>query len=166
MDEDDLLPEDRFRLYAVLVRFPRQLDRALSMELVSEGVYQIRHFGGGYIRVIIINQLPLVEHNAMLQVFGTRRESLAYAVQHYRIRSAETSTLLYKLFQRYQEEVETMPDALEEFTRETIEEILRELPIKKRLEGLTLEQRLEGLTPEERAALLRLLKSNGESAGQ
>jgi hypothetical protein len=49
------------------------------------------------------------------------------------------------LFQRYQEEVLAMPDKLEEFTRETIDRLLRELPVEKRLEGLSVEERLEGL---------------------
>ena len=56
-----------------------------------------------------------------------------------------------------------MPDALEEFTRETIDRFLRELPLEKRLEGLTLEQRLEGLSPEQRQALLRLLQAQETS---
>lgn len=97
-------------------------------------------------------------HNALLHLFGTKAELLAYGAQHYRIRSSETSSLLYELFRRFHEEVHTMPDALEEFTRETIDRFLRELPLKKRLEGLSPEQRLEGLSPEERQALLRLLQ--------
>ena len=38
-----------------------------------------------------------------------------------------------------------MPDMLEEFARETVDRLLRELPVEKRLEGLTVEQLLEGL---------------------
>jgi hypothetical protein len=66
-----------------------------------------------------------------------------------------------------------MPDALEEFTRETIDRFLKDLPLKKRLEGLSPEQRLEGLSPEqrleglspeERETMLRLLTTKGESA--
>jgi hypothetical protein len=94
-------------------------------------------------------------------------------VQHYRIRSEETSTLLLQLFQRYRQEGLTMPDMLEEFYRETIERLLKELPIEKRLAGLSPEERLEGLSPEERIKgipretleeLLRKLKDNGSSA--
>ena len=47
-----------------------------------------------------------------------------------------------------------MPDALEEFTREKIKEMLESLPAEERLNGLSLEQRLEGLSPEERAKVL------------
>ena len=94
----------------------------------------------------------------MLQLFSTKAELLAYAVQHYRIRSSETSSLMYELYRRYQVEIQTMPDALEEFTRETIERLLKEVTVEQRLAGLTPEQRLKGLSAEERAAMLRLLQ--------
>jgi hypothetical protein len=66
-----------------------------------------------------------------------------------------------------------MPDTPEEFTRQTIDRILKELPVKKRLEGLVPEQRLEGLSPadilqglsaEECHALLRMLQAQGSSS--
>jgi hypothetical protein len=164
MDEADLLPEEQFRLFAVSVRFPQQLaGSGVALELVQEGVYEVRHFTRR-IRLVVINQLPLAEHNALLHLFSTKRELLAYGAQHYRIRSDETSSLLYKLFKTFQEEMHTMPDALEEFTRQTIDRILKELPVKKRLEGLSPEQRLEGLSPEDRHALLRLLQGQEASS--
>jgi hypothetical protein len=39
-----------------------------------------------------------------------------------------------------------MPYTKEEFVRETLEEILETLPVKKRLAGLSAKQRLEGLS--------------------
>jgi hypothetical protein len=66
-----------------------------------------------------------------------------------------------------------MPDMLEEFYQETIERLLKELPVEKRLEGLTPEQRVQGLTPEQllqglsAEALRQLaerLKGNGTSS--
>jgi hypothetical protein len=54
-----------------------------------------------------------------------------------------------------------MPDALEEFTRQTIARILRELPMEKRLEGASIEERLAALSPQAREALARRLKANG-----
>jgi hypothetical protein len=131
---------------------------------MKEGVYEVRHFTGA-IRVVVINQLPLEEQNALLHLFSTNRERLAYGIRHYRIRSSETSSLLYDLYRRYQEEVKTMPDALEEFTRETIDRFLKEIPLQKRLEGLSPEDRLKGLSAEQREALLQLLlKGNGSPA--
>jgi hypothetical protein len=70
-----------------------------------------------------------------------------------------------------------MANRLDEFVRETIDELLKELSPKQRLEGLSpeqrlkglsVEQRLEGLSPEElRAvaeAIQRRLRSNGLTA--
>src|SRR5262249_28060197 len=130
----------------------------------------------------VANQLPEEEHNAILHMFSTRPALLAYGVRHYRIRSAETSTLLFDLFKRYQQEALTMPDMLEEFARETIDRLLKETPpeelrkylsIGQRLAGLSAEQRLaglsaeevvQGLPPEILRALADKLKGNGASA--
>jgi hypothetical protein len=43
-----------------------------------------------------------------------------------------------------------MPDMLEEFARDAIEQLLKKLPVEKRLEGLTPEQLLQRLSLEER----------------
>jgi hypothetical protein len=170
MDEASLLPREEFRLFVVCARFPRGLaDDNVPLRQLQPGVYEVAALSQR-IRVVVVSQLPQEEHNALLHLFSASGELFAYGAQHYRIRSAETSTLLAQLFRRYQEEALTMPDLLEEFTRETIDQLLRELPIEKRLEGVPLEKRLEGLSPEEvlaalspesRAALARLLKTNG-----
>jgi hypothetical protein len=56
-----------------------------------------------------------------------------------------------------------MSNALQEFARETIDELLKELPVEKRLEGLTPEQRVQGLSAEELFELAKKLKDNGAS---
>ncbi len=102
-----------------------------------------------------------------------------YGATHYHLRSEETSTLLLQLFKRYRLEAIPMPDILEQFAAETIDELLKELPVEKRLKGLPAEERLKGLSAEERlkglslseflaelseekrAALAKLLKDNG-----
>ncbi len=70
-----------------------------------------------------------------------------------------------------------MPDALEEFARETIDQLLKKLPPEKRLAGLTTQERLMGLSvqdrlmglssedlrnlsPQEREAIVKLLIEN------
>jgi hypothetical protein len=165
----DLLPETQFRLFAVSVRFPQGLARDVPLMAVQPGVYDVRHFTGR-VRVVVVHELPQQEHNALLHLFSARTDLLRYGTAHYRLRSEETSTLLLQLFKRYRLEVASMPDALEEFARETIEELLNELPIEQRLKGLSAEERLKGLSvnellaalsPEKRAALARLLKENG-----
>jgi hypothetical protein len=127
---------------------------------------------------VVPNQLRQEEQNALLHLFSTRGELLVYGGWHYHVHSADTSTLLLQLFRRFRQEIQTMPTPLEEFARETIDELLKELPIEKRLEGLStdqvlkavpIEKRLEGLTPEQRVqglskeVLLKLAEKQGGS---
>ncbi len=51
-----------------------------------------------------------------------------------------------------------IPLTLEELHRGTVEEILKQTPPKKRLEGLSADDLLEALTPEVRAALMQRLE--------
>src|SRR5207302_465516 len=110
---------------------------------------------------------------AMLHLFSARTELLRYGAEHYRPHSPETSTLLYQLFERYRLEGPLMPDVLDQFVRETIDEILKKLPAEERLKGLSAEERLQGLSPDDmlatlppeaREALARRLKENGPPA--
>jgi hypothetical protein len=145
---DDLLPEEDFRLFAVCVRHPHNLAQRVELTPLRAGVYEVRGLGLR-IRVIVANQLPLQEHNAMLHLFSAREDLLQYGREHYRPHSQETSTLLYELFKAYSEE-DDMPDKLKEFVRQSIDELLKSLPAKERLKGLSPEERLEGLSAEER----------------
>src|SRR5262245_20220093 len=93
---DRLLPEGDFRLLAVCVRFPHNLAQQVPLTSVREGVYEARvaHLS---VRVVVVHQLPLEEHNAMLHLFSARPELLRYGGEHYRPHSEETSTLLLQL---------------------------------------------------------------------
>jgi hypothetical protein len=184
----DLLPEAAFRLFAVSVRFPQRLASEISLTRVQPGVYDVRHFTG-LVRLVVVHELPQDEHNALLHLFSARTDLLKYGATHYRQRSEETSTLLLQLFHRYRLEATLMPDMLEQFAKETIEELLKKLPTEERLKGvpaaerlkglpaaerlkgLSAEERLEGLSlddllaalpPEKRAAFTKRLKDNSK----
>jgi hypothetical protein len=83
------------------------------MRPLQAGVYEVEVLTRP-IRLVVVNQLPREEHNALLHLFSASGDLFAYGARHYRIRSAETSSLLLQLLQRYQEEVLTMPDLLED----------------------------------------------------
>ena len=184
----NLLPESDFRLLAVCARYPHNLAQEVTLTPVQEGVYEVRLLAIN-VRVIVVNLLPRMEHNAMLHLFAAREELLRYGQEHYRPHSAETSTLLYELFKAYSEDP-TMPDKLKEFVRQSIDQLLASLPAEERLKGLpaeelrkrlSTEERLKGLPAEERLkglsadevvealapemleALTRRLKANGSS---
>ena len=159
---DDLLSEDDFRLFAVCARYPQKLAQQLEMTGLGPGVYEVRALGRA-IRIIVVGELPQEEHNAMLHLFSARQELLRYGKEHYRPRSTETSTLLYQLFKAYSEDP-AMSEKLKEFVRQSIDELLRELPAEERLKGLSAEEVAAALPPEVLAALARKLKANGSSA--
>src|SRR5712691_10935755 len=101
------------------------------------------------IRVIVLHSLPQEEHNAMLHLFSAKQELLRYGQEHYRPRSKETSTLLYELFKAYGEDP-NMPETLEEFVRQSIDQLLESLPAEERFKGLSAEELRKRLSPEER----------------
>lgn len=155
----DLLPETDFRLFAVTVRYPQALARQTTLTPVQPGVYEVSHFTG-VIRILVVHELPQEDHNALLHLFSARTDLLRYGAEHYRLRSEETSTLLVQLFKRYRLEVELMPDMLTEFAEQTINELLRNMPVEKRLKGLSVDELLAALSPETREALAQRLREN------
>jgi hypothetical protein len=167
----DLLPEGDFRLFAVCARYPHNLAQQVAPTPVREGVYDVQGLALR-IRVIVVNQLPLEEHNAMLHLFSAKEELLRYGREHYRPHSQETSTLLRDLFMAYSEEPD-MSDKLKEYVRQSIDELLASLPaeelrkrlsVEERLKGLSAEEVVRALPPETLEALARQLKANGHSS--
>jgi hypothetical protein len=144
----DLLPESDYRLFAVCARFPQQLAQQVALTPLGEGVYEVR-LGIVCIRVIVVNQLPQQEHNAMLHLFSAREELLRYGKDHYRPHSKETSTLVFELFKAYSE-YPTMDQRLEAFVRQSIDELLKSLSVEERLKGLPAEEVVRTLPPEAR----------------
>lgn len=166
----NLLPESDFRLLAVCARYPHNLAQEVTLTPVQDGVYELR-MATMRVRIIVVHQLPQVEHNAMLHLFGAREELLRYGQEHYQPYSPETSTLLYELFKAYSEDP-TMPDKLQEFVRQSIDKLLASLPpeelrkrlsAEERLKGLSADEVVQALSPETLEELARRFKANGSS---
>jgi hypothetical protein len=147
----ELPPETDFRLFAVCVRSPQGLARQVNLMPVRPGVYEVRHFTG-VIRVVVVHELPQEEHNAILHLFSAQENLVRYGAQHYRLWSEDTSTLLLQLFERYRSEEVIMSgiEMLKQLHRETIDKLLKEMPIEERLKGVPAEERLKGVPAEER----------------
>jgi hypothetical protein len=160
-----LLPESDFRLFAVCARYPRDLAGQVAWSERQPGVYDCQR-GTDVIRVLVARQLPQAEHNALLHLFSASEEQIRYGAEHYRQHSAETSTLLSRLWERYKSEGLNMPYTMADFRRDYVKEHLKDLTPEERLAGLAPEERLAGvppeerlagLSPEEKAALLKVL---------
>src|SRR5579871_6233639 len=160
----ELLPESNFRLLAVSVRFPQNLSRETTLTPVQPGVYDVRHFTG-LIRIIVVHELPQADHNAMLHLFSARPDLLQYGASHHRPRSQETSTLLRQLFTKYPLEgipmseimdriahdpqlfqKMTPEEVLKRLAEETMEELVKQMPIEERLRGLSTDEVLAALS--------------------
>ena len=170
----ELLPEDNFRLYAVSARFPQNLAGSTGWKPIRQGVYECQR-GTDAIRVLVLRQLPTTENNAMLHLFSASEEQVRYGAEHYAVHSAATSTLLHRLFGQYRTEGVNMSYTLEDFERDTMEEILKMISPEKlerviaraskemileclSKEGLPLEKIVERLSPSERERLIQLLQ--------
>ncbi len=172
-----LRPEEDFRLYAVCARYPHNLAGQVPWEELQPGVYQCRR-GTDVIRVLVLRQLPQVGHNALWHLFSAVPAQVGFGAQHYRQRSAETSTLLGQLWKGYQGEGVAMPYTMDDFRRDYVKEHLSQLTLDERLEGLSVEEiikklpaeewlkrlspeeRLKGLSAEEIEAVLLRLKNS------
>jgi hypothetical protein len=165
----NLLPEADFRLYAVSVRFPQGLARQVELTPIRPGVYELRHYTGT-LRVVVVHELPTEEQNDVLHMFAAQADLVRSATARYELRAKDATTLLLQLFERYRLEGSTMPDAMDQFAKETIQRLLNTLPIEERFKGASPDQLLAALsrddvlaalTPEARAKLAQRVNDFG-----
>lgn len=161
----NLLPESAFRLYAVCVRFPHNLAQQVALARLRDGVYELP-LVARRIRIIVVQELPQQEQNAMLLLFSAQEKQVHYGRQHYKPRTGEMTTLFYDLLKIYSEDPE-MSEALKEYARTRLKELLKEVPPEDRLEGLSAEQVVQGLNSEQKRAVMeelqRQMRPNGTS---
>ena len=146
-----LLPEDRFRLYAVCARFPENLSGQVPWQQRQAGVYHCQ-WGTDEVRVVVAGQLSREPHNAPLHLFSASAELVGFGQSAYRQRSGNTSQLLGQLFDRFRVEGFAMSYTIEDFKRDYIKEHFNKLSPKEQqevLESLPPEERLAGLSPEQ-----------------
>ena len=151
-----LLLEDQFRMIAVCARQPRDLFAAVPPERLRPGVYICRR-GTDAIRVVVAVELPREERNALLHLFSAAPQQVQYGAEHYRVHSAEMSTIVNHLFVAYRAEGLNMPYTIEDFRREIMREHLHELTPEERLAGLPAEEILKRISPEQIEAYLKHL---------
>lgn len=148
-----LLPEEDFRLYGICARYPSQLAGQVTLEERQPGVYDCQ-WGTDVIRLVVLRQLPQVEHNAPLHLFSAAVDQVRFAAGHYRQQSPDSSTLIQRLVDSYRTEGIAMPYTMEDFRKEIRKEVLEGLSLEERLEGLSPQEIIKGLSPD---ALLKYL---------
>jgi hypothetical protein len=159
---NELLPEERFRLYAVCARFPHNLAGQVPWQERQSGVYDCR-WGTDVVRVIVAGELPRQAHNAPLHLFSASQDLVTFASSAYQRRSQSTSQLLEQLFESLQGEGFTMSYTMEDFQRDYFMEHFAKLAPEKRqelLRSLSLQERqevLQALPPERLQEVLQVL---------
>jgi hypothetical protein len=156
---DRLLPETDFGLYAIATRFPRELERRVPFLATGmPGVFDIP-FGPHQIRLIVLGEIACHPRNAAWELFSVKTEPVRHGAEHYRFRSNDSKELLTALYLTYRLELPEMAYTMEQFVRETHQDILQHMTLEERLHGLAPEdvlkcfgpeERLRGLAPEER----------------
>lgn len=158
-----LMPESEFRLFGICARHPQQLLQAITHDKVQDGVFDCRR-GTDVIRLIVANELPQKEENALLHLFSAAREQVKYGAEHYQMRAPDTSSIVNQLFGEYRREGLTMPYTMEDFRREVALEYLDRLSLKERLRIVLPTAPLENLTEDEiRAHLAKLPRRRAET---
>jgi hypothetical protein len=161
LDPKKLLPEERFRLYAICTREPTKLSGQTEMRRVSEGVYEVL-WGSKTIRVIVLSQVPKHPRNAMWQLFSNIPENVHFGAENYHWRSSLHSSIVNDLYQYYQAEVPSMPYTWDDYyfekALEQKDKILAVLPVEDRLKGIKSTELLKRLPPEEIEAYLKKLR--------
>ncbi|MDJ0837869.1 MAG: hypothetical protein QNK37_15235 [Acidobacteriota bacterium] len=146
-----LTPYNDFSLYAVATRFPSDLAGQVDLKRIKTGVYEVQ-WGIGKIRVIVLGELPKTRNNAVWNLFSGIAEKVTYGQMHYHWRNPDASTVIDKLFEKYNLEGLKMSYTLEDFQREYRKEIIDSLTAEERLAGMPPEELLAGMPPEERLA--------------
>jgi hypothetical protein len=166
----DLLPEDRFRLYAVCARFPHNLSGQVPWQQRQAGVYDC-HWGLDVVRVIVAGELPREPHNAPLHLFSASPELVGFGGNVYRPRSEQTSGVLGQLFERLRGEGLVMSYTMHDFLRDFIKEHFAKLTPEEQQEALrTLSpevqrEALERLPPKQRREVLQALPAEERLEG-
>lgn len=145
----DLLPEVDFKLFAVAARYPHNLASVVSLQQLAPGVLRCQR-GTDDIRIVVLGDLAEEGRNALMYLFTGKPAMVRYGAENYRPRSAETSTLINKLFEGYRKEGLTVPYTMEDFKRDYTKEHLKDLTVDERIEGISTEELLKRISPEER----------------
>ena len=145
---DQLLPEDQFQLYGISSRYPRKIAAQVRLTKIQEGVYDIDR-GSDRIRLIVLNEVPHAEHNAVWHLFSGIPGEVEFAARQYRGKTKDISTVLNRLFEHYQLEGMLMSYTMEDFRKDYVRDHLGLLSSDDRLRGLPPDEILNHFSSDE-----------------
>jgi hypothetical protein len=141
---------DQFGLYAVTTRRrPRAFAAQVALEPVKAGVYRLPVVGRT-ITLIVLREVEPCPRNALWEIFSFEAAKVAAGADSYQWRQDDHVPILELIYQHYREVGISMSYTFDDFRREYESEMLKKMPLEKRLAGLPPEDRLRGLPPEDR----------------
>ena len=160
--KDKLIAPERFQLYAVTTRYPRDLAQQWPLQPTPWPCVFDLAWASHRLRLIVLDGIAQHPRNAPWELFSRQQDRIRHGARHYAWRRPGSHELLHQLYLTYHLEDPAMSYTMEDFIRETHQQILHnmtpaerqafldELPAEERLKGLNPEERLKGLEPEER----------------
>ena len=163
-------PAKDWRLYAVATVKPNWLrpDKHGNQRQIMDGIYEVDGFDLT-IRVIVPREVVLIPRNSMWHVFSGIEDRVAFGMRHYEFHDGGLYNVLNVLAENYEMEGIEMPYTIEDFKRDSINdmiekhglaEVLQHVSPADRVSGLSLEDRLEGLPQDFVEACRRMLEKD------
>ena len=143
-----LLPEEKFRLYALSTRWPQKLASQVELHPLSSGVYELNRGTDG-IRLIVLPEIPQNKRNALWHLFSGIPRLVEFALNLLHTENPEISRVIHQVLKEYQQKGNPMVYTMEDFNKDFVKDNLNLLSSAERLEGLSSEDRLKGLSSEE-----------------
>ncbi|MCI5157165.1 MAG: hypothetical protein D3906_01770 [Candidatus Electrothrix sp. AUS1_2] len=152
------IPKNSFDSYGITARYPKKLfSRQVELTKVQDGVYDI-HRGCDNIRLIVLNEIPHVKHNAIWLMFSGIPGEVEFAARQYRGKTQEISTVLNSLFDNYNLEGIPVSCTMKDFQRDYVrnhlgllspDEVLDKFSPDEVLGRFSLDEILKRFSPEE-----------------
>lgn len=158
---NDLMPESQFKLYAVSTRFPNKLAEQVALQNISPGVYDVV-WGTDTIRLIVLSKIPDGEHNAIWRLFSAKSEVAIQAMGQYHINQPEISTIVYDLFERYQQEKLDMSYTIQDYQKDYVRDHLNLLSLADVLTRYSADDILAHLSPDVIQLLMQKIEQKND----
>jgi hypothetical protein len=142
------IPETDFQLYAITTHYPRKLAKQYPLDKIKAGVYELE-WGSKRIRIIVLSQMSKTSNNTLWQLFSSVADQFDYAKTHHYWHNPTMSSIINRLYEHYKMEGLFMSYTIEDYLRETRQEVLNSLTLEEKLNSLTLEEKLSGISPQE-----------------
>jgi len=96
----ELLPAEKFRLYAVSTLYPKNLAKQINFIPAGKGIYDVT-YGLRKIRIIVTSRISEKKRNATWLLFSGVQEKVRYGAEYYRGHLGEMSIIMNQLFVKY-----------------------------------------------------------------